>query len=99
MSRFKLLLVWIVCLVMGLVSTVWMLVAIIAGSPRAWNIAKGFDCLGNETFGDDRDKYVSSRCWRYRAEPFYSRWVKVIDWLFGDPNHCKDSFENEQVKA
>jgi hypothetical protein len=95
MSRTKLLFLWLICVAAGIVSAVWMAVAIIAGSPRALIIAKGFDYLTNKAFGDDQDKYISSRCWRYRDEPQYARWVKIIDSIFNDSNHCKNSFEGE----
>ncbi|MBI5922549.1 MAG: hypothetical protein HY847_13020 [Betaproteobacteria bacterium] len=50
------------------------------------------------TLGGDEDETISSRCWRYREEPYYAIWVKRINWLFDDPDHCRDAFENEKVK-
>ena len=99
MSRPKLLLLWLVCVAAGLLSALWMLLAVIAGSKRAWAIALGYDQLGNATFGGSEDELISSRCWRYRADPAYARWVAVINWLAGDPHHCQDSYEAEQARV
>lgn len=98
MSRSSILLLWLVCQVASLIAAVWMLCAIIAGSPRAWRIAIGHDQLANATFGGDEDETISSRCWRYRADPGYARWVRIINWLAGDPDHCKAAFESEEAK-
>ena len=98
MTRIKLFLLWLMCLAAGLIATVWMLLAIIKGSPRAEAIALGFDQLGNVATGGDEDMYISTRCWINRNDPFYARWVRVINWLFNDPNHCKNSAEYERRK-
>ncbi|MCX7172607.1 MAG: hypothetical protein NT159_01455 [Proteobacteria bacterium] len=97
-SRSKLLLVWLICQVANLVCAIWALCAIAAGSPRAWRIAVGYDQLANATFGGDEDETISSRCWRYRDEPGYAQWVRLINWLAGDPEHCKNAFESEGTK-
>lgn len=98
-TRFKLLLLLLVCMLIGLVSSTWMFFAILVGSPRAPLIASGFDNLANETFGDDTDRYLSSRFWRYRNEPRYAKLVKVVDWLADNPNHCQQSYEGEVASA
>lgn len=95
MSRIKLLLLWFMCLAAGLIATVWMLCAVVASPARALLIAKGFDQLGNATGGGDEDEFISSRAWRRRADPAYARLVRVINWLFNDPEHCRDSYESE----
>lgn len=97
-SRFKLFLLWFLCQAASLVAAAWMLCAIISGSPRAWRIALGNDQLANATFGGDEDESISSRCWRYRTDPSYAAWVKRINWLFDDPNHCQNAFEDEEAK-
>jgi hypothetical protein len=99
MSRIKGLLLWLLCVAAGIISAVWMLLAIIAGSPRADVIALGFDQLGNAATGGDPDEYVSSRAWRCRADPYYARWVRVINWLFNDRDHCKNAYESERARA
>jgi len=98
MMRVRLLLLWIACLAASLVAALWMLCAIIAGSPRAWRIALGYDQLGNATLGGDEDETISCRCWRYKDEPYYAVWVKRINWLFDDPDHCRDAFADEAAK-
>lgn len=98
MIRLKLLLLWLLCQFASLIGAIWMLCAIVTGSPRTWRIAVGYDQLGNATFGGDEDETISSRCWRYREEPYYAVWVQRINWLFDDPNHCKDAFEKEAEK-
>lgn len=98
-QRIKLLLIYAVCLLAGVISAGWMFFAIMANSPRARAIALGFDQLGNATFGGSEDETVSSRCWRYRKDPNYARAVRLINWLANDPNHCRDSFEAERLRV
>lgn len=98
MTRSKLLLLWVLCALAGAVSTIWMLLAIVASPARAVLIAKGFDQLGNATGGGDEDEFISSRAWRCRADPAYARLVAMINWLFSDPDHCRDSFDGEAKK-
>ncbi|MCX7177717.1 MAG: hypothetical protein NTX56_02780 [Proteobacteria bacterium] len=98
MIRIKLLALWVICQAGNIVAAIWMFLAIFFGSPRAWRIAVGYDQLGNATFGGNEDETISSRCWRYREELRYSAWVKRINWLFDDPNHCQNSFEDEEAK-
>ena len=98
MTRLKMLLLWLLCIAAGLVSALWMLLAIAVSSPRAWPIARGFDQLGNATFGGDEDELISSRCWRCRDQPEYAAWVKVINWLFDDPQHCENAYQGEALR-
>ena len=95
MTRLKLTLLMLVCAALGVISLVWMLCAILVGGSRAWNIALGYDILGNATFGGDDHQYISSRCWQHRAELKYRALVWVIGWLSGDPDHCQRSYEGE----
>lgn len=87
---------WVACCFGGVIALLWMFLARVAGSGRARRIALGFDYLLNATFGGEEDKYISSRCWRNRAEPHYAALVQMINLAFGDRNHCRDSFEDEQ---
>ncbi|GIW60314.1 MAG: hypothetical protein KatS3mg087_1380 [Patescibacteria group bacterium] len=42
----------------------------------------------------DSDEMLSSWAWRNRkTNPNWERW---INWLFNDPDHCKDSYEWER---
>lgn len=89
----KTLLIWIVCQLAGIVASIWMLAATLAGSPRAWRIALAFDQLANAAFGGAEDETISSRCWRYRVLPRYAVFVRLINWLADDPDHCRNAFE------
>ncbi len=89
----KALLIWIICQLAGIVASIWMLAATLAGSSRAWRIAVGFDQLANAAFGGAEDETISSRCWRYRALRRYAFMVRLINWLAGDPHHCQNAFE------
>ena len=42
------------------------------------------DCYPDET--------ISAYVFRTRKY----RWIKVINWLFNDPSHCRQSYESEQ---
>lgn len=42
------------------------------------------DCYPDET--------ISAYVFRKRRY----RWIKLINWLFNDPNHCRQSYESEQ---
>lgn len=98
-ARLRGLLLWLLCVAAGIISVVWMLLAVLAGSPRADLIALGFDQMANAATGGDPDEYISSRVWRCRADPCYMRWVLLINWLFNDPQHCKNAYESERARA
>ena len=97
-ARVKGMLLWLLCISAGIISAVWMLLAVLAGSQRAGVISLGFDQLANSAIGGDEDMLISTRCWVNRAQPRYERWMRVINWLFNDPNHCKNSAEYERRK-
>lgn len=97
-EKIRLILFWDTCVILAVVALLVMFCAIFTGSSRAWRIAISFDQTGNAAMGGDEDETISSRCWRNRAEPHYSALVQIIDFLFGDRNHCKNSFEDEQRK-
>ena len=97
-----LLLLWLLCLATAVISLTWMLLAIVAGSKRADLIALGFDRLGNATAGGDDGEYISSRCWKYRAEQPYRALRAVIDAAFrlsGESDHCMNSWGRELQAA
>ena len=94
MTRFKLLLIWAVCQLGALLTAMWMLLSIAAGSGRAWTIAVGYDQLANGAFGGSDDETISSRCWRYREDRRYAILVRIINFLAGNPNHCQEAFNS-----
>lgn len=101
-SRLGLLAIWLLCLIAALVGLAWMLLAIIAGSPRAWTLAKAYDQVGNAATGGDEDECISSRAWRYRASPGWRQIRGLVDWVAaqaGDHNHCQRAWEAERQKA
>lgn len=97
-DKLRLILLWNICVITGVVALLVMFCAICAGSRRAKRIAVGFDQTGNAALGGDEDETISSRCWRYREDRKYSRLVQVIDFLFNDRRHCEDSFIDEQQR-
>lgn len=92
----RLIILWQACCIGAVIALLWMFLAGIARSGRARRIALGVDHLLNETFGGQEDEYISSRCWRNRAQPHYAALVQVINLAFWDRNHCRDSFEAER---
>lgn len=94
-------LIWIGCIILALISIVWMLFAIIGDSKRAMEIAIGIDQSANAAFGGDNDMSISARCWKNKEDFKYSILVKIIDFIFamaGDMDHCKTSYDNEMAK-
>lgn len=53
-------------------------------------------------FHGKADETTSSRCYRQRNDPytgwFWSRLVKLVNWAFRDPDHCKRAYEAELAK-
>ena len=99
-ARLALIVLWLLCLLAAVVGLVWMAIAILPGSPRAWNIAIGFDQTANATAGGDPDETISARCWRYRTEQPYRTLRLLIDAAFGligDREHCMRSYLMERV--
>jgi len=90
--------IWLLCQVTNLVAAVWMLLAIISGSNRAWLIAKSFDQLGNATTGGSEDELISSRA--AKASKRGEKWACVLCKLLHkiDPNHCEKSIESDEGK-
>ncbi len=96
LPRMILLVLWLLCAVAALVCLVWMLLAILAGSKRAWRLACGFDQTANVAIGGHHDEKISSRAHRCG----WRRIEALIDALFFfDPAHCRTSFENDVAEA
>jgi DNA polymerase III delta prime subunit len=91
MNRFSLFLIFILCQVASAVSALWMLIAILVGSDRAWRLAISYDQLANTATGGSEDETISSRANRARLEG--RRWgcvlCKLLDKL--DKDHCEKS--------
>lgn len=91
MNRFSLFLIFILCQVASTVSALWMLIAILVGSDRAWRLAISYDQLANTATGGSEDETISSRANRARLEG--RRWgcvlCKLLDKL--DKDHCEKS--------
>lgn len=88
--------IWILCQVAALVSSVWMLLAALAGSDRAWRLAIGYDQLANAAFGGSEDETISSRAGK--AQQSGKRWACVLCRLLDrlDPDHCRKSIEHDE---
>jgi len=100
-TRLAMVLIWVLCALAAAVGLVWMALAILTGSPRALDIAVGFDQMANATFGGDEDETISSRCWRYRDEQPYRALRKLVDTAFalaGDSDHCEKSYRAEMER-
>lgn len=74
--RALLLLLWPACALVGAVSLVWMLAAIVSGSDRAWTLILAYDQVGNATTGGSIDEMLSSRAWRAARDG--KRWGRVL---------------------
>lgn len=89
--RMTFLVIFLLCQLVNMVSSVWMFVAILVNSPRAWALAVAYDQLANTTFGGNCNETISSRAWRARNEG--KRWgcvlCKLLDRL--DKDHCNKS--------
>lgn len=97
--RIGMLCVLVLCLAASIVSIIWLLVAAVAGSHRAWRIAIGFDQLANVTLGGSEDCTISSRCWMFRAEQPYMILRLLIDKAFavaGFSDHCETAYQVEK---
>jgi len=92
MNRLSMLAIWLLCLVASIVSAVWMLAAVLAGSEtRAWKLAISHDQLANTAFGGDEDETISSRAGRAKRDG--KRWACLLCRLLDrfDPDHCEKS--------
>jgi len=98
MTKFLVLIpIFFVCQLAHLVSSIWMLAAMLTGSHRAWKIAVGYDQLGNVAFGGDPDETISSRAARARRAG--RRWGCVLCGLLDrfDQGHCERYLERRFV--
>lgn len=86
-----LLIIWLLAQYTHIVASIWMLIAILTGSNRAWEIALGYDHLGNATTGGKPGETISRRANRARLAK--RQWgcvlCKLLDRI--DPRHCEKS--------
>ena len=100
MSRGAMLLVWLLCLAAAL----WALLALLwdallrGRTRRGWNVAIALDQAANAVMGGWPDETLSARAWRLREQVKWARWVKRINRLFRDPDHCEHSYRSEQER-
>ncbi len=97
-QKLKLILLWQLCGIAGVIALLWMFCAICAGSRRAKRIAVGFDQTANAAFGGDEDETISSRAWRLRDDVRWSAARRLIDVAFGDEHHCLNAYMDERAK-
>lgn len=95
-TRVALLALWLLCQIANVVAGVWMLLAALAGSSRAWRLAASYDQLANTAFGGDEDETISSRA--YKASVAGRRWgcvlCRLLDWF--EPGHCARNIEPDE---
>ena len=88
-----LLAVWVLSHAVHLLASTWLLVATLTGRDRAWQIALGYDHLGNAVTGGKPNETISARA--YRAMQEQRMWgcvlCKLLDRL--QPDHCRKAAE------
>lgn len=94
--RLSMIAVWGLCQIIAVIASVWMLVAALAGSRRAWTLAVAHDQLANAVFGGSEDETLSSRAGKAARKG--KRWACVLCRLLDrlDPNHCEKSIEPDE---
>lgn len=87
-KAFLFIVIFLGCQVTHVIASVWMLLAALAGSKRAWTIILGYDQLGNSATGGEPGELISTRANRERKEG--RRWACVLCRLLDriDPGHC-----------
>lgn len=87
---------WLLCLLASVIAAVWMLLAALAGSARAWRLAVAHDQLFNAATGGDEDETISSRA--AKAARKGQRWGCVLCKLLSkfDPEHCEKNIEPDR---
>ena len=99
MIRIRLLGLWLLCQVAGIVASLWMLAAIAAGSPRTWRLAVAYDQLANAAFGGDPDETISSRAGKaaLRGQQWGCVLCKLLHLI--DRDHCEKSIEADRGRS
>jgi hypothetical protein len=88
--------IWGLCQSASAVASVWMLCALLAGSPRAWRLGVSYDQLANTAFGGSEDETISSRA--YKASQQNRAWGCILCRLldFIQPGHCLHAVEPDE---
>lgn len=91
MRIITLLTLFLACQIAHLIASLWMLAAILVGSPRAWRIIVAYDRVGNAATGGVDTETISSRANRGRGEGrrTWCLLCRLLDKL--DTDHCKRS--------
>lgn len=58
-------------------------------------VLKGADQFANAILGGYCDECFSSRCWRNRSSIGWRIMMWIINGMFFNRNHCKESFERD----
>ena len=97
-QRLSMLGLWGLCQVAAIVASLWMLIAALVGSRRAWTIAVAHDQLANAAFGGHEDETLSSRAGKAAREGkcWACVFCRLLDRL--DPNHCEKAIEPDEGK-
>ena len=92
-DRLAFLIIWIGCLLAGLIAISWLLLAGLVNphSPQTRKLAISFDQTANAVFGGSEDETISSRAERERAKgATWACWLcRLLDVI--EPNHCEKS--------
>lgn len=80
--------VFLCCQVAHVIASIWMPLAWLGGHKRFWDIAEGYDLMGNAMTGGAPGEYISTRANRARKEG--RRWACVLCNLLDkiDSGHC-----------
>lgn len=91
--------IWALCQVAHAVASIWMLLAILSGSARAWRLAVSYDQLANTAFGGNEDETISSRA--FKASASGRRWGCILCRLLDkiERDHCRRSAEPDRGDA
>lgn len=91
MERLKLFALFLLCQVAHVISSIWLLCAIIAGSARAPRIILAYDRVGNAATGGSDKELMTERAHRGCQEG-NRWWCALCDLLdIVDEHHCKKS--------
>lgn len=96
-ERIALVCLWLLCLFAAWAGGLRMAWAIFSNPAHAWDMAKGFDLLGNVATNGKVGEYISTRAGRQAREG--RRWACVLCRLLDaiDPGHCETSLRNHEA--
>lgn len=90
MTKFQLFILWVFCVIATtILLPVQLFQALFGSGKRSFNMAIGIDQTANAMFDGSPDETISSRAYGCN----WQRTEKLINWLFGDNEHCKKAFE------